>query len=137
MTQMGFVQPRIIKGPRSGIQPVFSSALARARASAAREQRTLPELTEQDNFLNADIIVADMGDPDTRERRSPPVAYALFEASITADASDVQRAAARAGALALTMGVAATPAVIADNAPEPLFREAEVAGVHLFLTPDR
>ena len=93
LTQMGFVQPRIIKGPRSGLQPMLSSALARARAGAAREQRLLPELTEQDNFLNADIIIADMGDPDTRERRSPPVAYALFEASITADASDVQRAA--------------------------------------------
>ena len=137
MTQMGFVQPRVIKGPRSGIQPVFSSALARARANAAREQRTIPELTWQDNFLNADIIVADMGDPDTRERRRPPVAYALFEASITADGSDVQRAAARAGTLALTMGVAVTPAVIADNAPEPLLREAEAAGVQLFLAPDR
>ena len=78
-----------------------------------------------------------MGDPDTRERRSPPVAYALFEASITADGSDVQRAAARAGTLALTMGVAVSPAVIADNAAEPLFREAEAAGVQLFLAPDR
>lgn len=137
LTQMGFVQPRIIKGPRSGMQPVLSSALARARANAARGQRPLPELTEQDNFLNADIIVADMGDPDTRERRSPPVAYALFEASITADGSDVQRAAARAGALALTMGVTVTPAVIADNAPELLLREAEAAGVQIFLAPDR
>ena len=83
-TQMGFLQPRIVMGPRSGLQPVFSSALARTRAAAAREQRPLPELTEQNNFLHADIIVADMGDPDTRERRNPPVAYALFEASITA-----------------------------------------------------
>ena len=137
LTQMGFVQPRIIKGPRSGMQPLLASVLARARVGAAREQRPLPELTEQDNFLNADIIIADMGDPETRERRSPPVAYALFEASITADGSDVQRAAVRAGALALTTGVTVTPAVIADSAPEPLFREAEAAGVHLFLAPDR
>ena len=136
-TRMGFIQPRTVMGPRSGLQPVFSSALARARTGAAREQRPLPELTEHDNFLNADIIVADMGDPDTRERRSPPVAYALFEPSITADGSDVQRAAARAGTLALTMGVTVTPAVIADNAPEPLLREAEAAGVQLFLAPDR
>ena len=124
-------------GPRSGLQPVFSSALARARAGAAREQRLLPELTEQDNFLNTDIIIADMGDPDTRERRSPPVAYALFEASIITDGSDVQKAAARAGTLALTMSVTVTPAVIADNAPEPLLREAEAAGVQIFLAPDR
>ena len=108
-TQMGFLQPRIVMGPRSGLQPVFSSALARARAAAAREQRPLPELTEQNNFLHADIIVADMGDPDTRERRNPPVAYALFEASITADGDDVRRAADRARTLAQTMGVPVTP----------------------------
>ena len=133
-TQMGFLQPRTIMGPRSGLQPVFSSALARARASAAREQ---PELTEQNNFLNADIIIADMGNPDTRERRSPPVAYALFEASITADSDDVQRAAARARTLAQTMGVPATAAVIADNAPELVLQEAHAAEVQMFLSPDR
>ena len=133
-TQMGFLQPRTIMGPRSGLQPVFSSALARARASAAREQ---PELTEQNNFLNADIIIADMGDPETRERRSPPVAYALFEASITADSDDVQRAAARARTLAQTMGVPATAAVIADNAPELVLQEAHAAKVQMFLSPDR
>ena len=133
-TQMGFLQPRTIMGPRSGLQPVFSSALARARASAAREQ---PELTEQNNFLNADIIIADMGDPETRERRSPPVAYALFEASITADSDDVQRAAARARTLAQTMGVPATAAVIADNALELVLQEAHAAEVQMFLSPDR
>ena len=133
-TQMGFLQPRTIMGPRSGLQPVFSSALARARASAAREQ---PELTEQNNFLNADIIIADMGDPETRVRRSPPVAYALFEASITADSDDVQRAAARARTLAQTMGVPATAAVIADNAPELVLQEAHAAKVQMFLSPDR
>ena len=136
-TQMGFLQPRIVMGPRSGLQPVFSSALARARAAAAREQRPLPELTEQNNFLHADIIVADMGDPDTRERRNPPVAYALFEASITADGDDVRRAADRARTLTQTMGVPVTPAVIADSAPEPILQEADTAGVQVFLAPDR
>ena len=136
-TQMGFLQPRIVMGPRSGLQPVFSSALARARAAAAREQRPLPELTEQNNFLHADIIVADMGDPDTRERRNPPVAYALFEASITADGDDVRRAADRARTLAQTMGVPVTPGVIADSAPEPILQEADTAGVQVFLAPDR
>ena len=136
-TQMGFLQPRIVMGPRSGLQPVFSSALARARAAAAREQRPLPELTEQNNFLHADIIVADMGDPDTRERRNPPVAYALFEASITADGDDVRRAADRARTLTQTMGVPVPPAVIADSAPEPILQEADTAGVQVFLAPDR
>ena len=136
-TQMGFLQPRIVMGPRSGLQPVFSSALARARAAAAREQRPLPELTEQNNFLHADIIVADMGDPDTRERRNPPVAYALFEASITADGDDVRRAADRARTLAQTMGVPVTPGGIADSAPEPILQEADTAGVQVFLAPDR
>ena len=136
-TQMGFLQPRIVMGPRSGLQPVFSSALARARAAAAREQRPLPELTEQNNFLHADIIVADMGDPDTRERRNPPVAYALFEASITADGDDGRRAVDRARTLAQTMVVPVTPGVIADSAPEPVLREADAASVQVFQTPAR
>ena len=91
------------------------------------------ELTEQNNFLNADIIIADMGNPDTRERRSPPVAYALFEASITADSDDVQRAAARARTLGQTMGVPAIAAVIADNASELVLQEAHAAEVQMFL----
>jgi uncharacterized protein YoxC len=136
-TGMGFLQPRIVMGPRAGMQPVFSSVLARARANAGREQRTLPELTEQNNFLNADVIIADMGDPGTRERRSPPVAYALFEASITADGDDVQRAADRARTLAQTMSVPVTPAVIAESAPEPTVRQADAASVQVFLAPSR
>ena len=136
-TGMGFLQPRIVMGPRVGMQPVFSSVLARARANAGREQRTLPELTEQNNFLNADVIIADMGDPGTRERRSPPVAYALFEASITADGDDVQRAADRARTLAQTMSVPVTPAVIAESAPEPTVRQADAASVQVFLAPSR
>ena len=136
-TGMGFLQPRIVMGPRAGMQPVFSSVLARARANAGREQRTLPELTEQNNFLNADVIIADMGDPGTRERRSPPVAYALFEASITADGDEVQRAADRARTLAETMSVPVTPAVIAESAPEPTVRQADAASVQVFLAPSR
>ena len=136
-TGMGFLQPRIVMGPRAGMQPVFSSVLARARANAGREQRTLPELTEQNNFLNADVIIADMGDPGTRERRSPPLAYALFEASITADGDDVQRAADRARTLAQTMSVPVTPAVIAESAPEPTVRQADAASVQVFLAPSR
>ena len=136
-TGMGFLQPRIVMGPRAGMQPVFSSVLARARANAGREQRTLPELTEQNNFLNADVIIADMGDPGTRERRSPPVAYALFEASITADGDEVQRAADRARTLAQTMSVPVPPAVIAESAPEPTVRQADAASVQVFLAPSR
>ena len=136
-TGMGFLQPRIVMGPRAGMQPVFSSVLARARANAGREQRTLPELTEQNNFLNADVIIADMGDPGTRERRSPPVAYALFEASITADGDEVQRAADRARTVAQTMSVPVTPAVIAESAPEPTVRQADAASVQVFLAPSR
>ena len=136
-TGMGFLQPRIVMVPRAGMQPVFSSVLARARANAGREQRTLPELTEQNNFLNADVIIADMGDPGTRERRSPPVAYALFEGSITADGDDVQRAADRARTLAQTMSVPVTPAVIAESAPEPTVRQADAASVQVFLAPSR
>ena len=71
-TGMGFLQPRIVMGPRAGMQPVFSSVLARARANAGREQRTLPELTEQNNFLNADVIIADIGDPGTRNAGAHP-----------------------------------------------------------------
>ncbi len=118
-TQMGFLQPRTVMGPRYRLQPVFSPALARARADAGREQRPLPELTEQNNFLNADIIIADMGDPNPRERRSPPVAYAVFEASITAHGDDVQSAAHRARTLAQTMDVPVTPRSQPTARPSP------------------
>ena len=97
----------------------------------------MPKLTEDSNFINCDIIIADMGDPDTRERGSPPVAYALFEASITADSSDIQRAKARAQTLAATLQVQVTPAVIADTAPPQQVQEEADGGVILFLIPDR
>ena len=61
LTQMGFVQPRVIKGPRSGMQPLLSSLLARARNQATREGRTIPQPPEDAHFLYADIIVADLG----------------------------------------------------------------------------
>ena len=134
---LGFMEARPVKGPRSGFQPILSSALARARKRAAEEARDLPKLTEDSNFINSDIIIADMGDPDTRERRSPPVAYALFEASITADSSDIQRAKAKAQTLATTLQVQVTPAVIADTAPPQQVQEAADGGVILFLIPDR
>ena len=136
LTQMGFVQPRIIKGPRSGIQPLLSSVLARARNQAVREGRAIPQPSEEANFLNADIIIADLGDPDEGDRRSPPMAYALFEASITADSGDVTRARDRARTLADTLDVQVTPAVLADNAPEQVATEATAAEVRLFIAPE-
>ena len=135
LTQMGFVQPWIIKGPRSGIQPLLSSVLARALIQADREGRTIPQPSEDANFLYADIIVADLGDPDEGDR-SPLVAYALFEASITADSGDVTRAKDRARTLADTLDVQVTPAVLADNAPEQMDIEAAAAGVRLFIAPE-
>lgn len=135
LTQMGFVQPWIIKGPRSGIQPLLSSVLARALIQADREGRTIPQPSEDANFLYADIIVADLGDPDEGDR-SPLMAYALFEASITADSGDVTRAKDRARTLADTLDVQVTPAVLADNAPEQVDIEAAAAGVRLFIAPE-
>ena len=135
LTQMGFVQPWIIKGPRSGIQPILSSVLARALIQADREGRTIPQPSEDANFLYADIIVADLGDPDEGDR-SPLMAYALFEASITADSGDVTRARDRARTLADTLDVQVTPAVLADNAPEQVDIEAAAAGVRLFIAPE-
>ena len=78
-----------------------------------------------------------MGDPDARDRQTLPASYALFEASITAGASDIQRAKARAETLAAIMQVPVTPAVTADNAPEHVLKEAADTGVELFLVPDR
>ena len=134
---LDFNNPRVVKGPVTGVQAILSSTYARARNTASQEGRTLPTLSGQENFLNCDIIIADMGDPDTRDRRTPPAAYALFEASITADANDVQRAKARAETLAAIMQAPVTPAVIADNAPEQVLQQAADAGVELFLVPDR
>lgn len=133
----GFIQPLPVKSPITGFQPILSSALAQARRKAAQEGQTLPELTEENNFVNSDIIIADLGDPDERERRRPPVAYALFEVSVTADRSDLRRAIARAGTLAATLQVPVIPAVIAGTIPEPQRQEAANAGVTLFLIPEQ
>lgn len=133
---LGFIQPRPVMGPMTGMPPLFSSALALARNRATQEGRALPELSEDNNFLYSDIITADLGDPDTREPRTQPVAYALFEASGTADLEDVQRARERAETLALTMGVSANAPVIADTVPEQVAREAGPAGVRIFPAPE-
>ncbi len=134
---LGFIQAVPVKGPRSGFQPRLSSALARARKRAAQERRPLPDLTEENNFVNSDIIIADLGDPDDRERRSPPVAYALFEVSITADRNDLRRASARAETLAAILQVPVIPAVIADTFPETERLASAEAGVARFRIPDR
>ena len=137
LEDLDFTDAIVVKGPVTGVQRILSSAYARARNRASQEGNPLPALTGQENFLNCDIIIADMGDPDTQDRRSLPVAYALFEASITADSSDIQRARARADTLAATLRVPVTPAVVADTTPDPQVQEAADAGVMLFLIPDR
>ena len=137
LEDLDFTDAIVVKGPITGVQRILSSAYARARNRASQEGNPLPTLTGQENFLNCDIIIADMGDPDSQDRRSLPVRYALFEASITADSSDIQRARARADTLAATLQVPVTPAVVADNTPEPQIQEAADAGVMLFLIPDR
>ena len=137
LEDLDFTDAIVVKGPVTGVQRILSSAYARARNRASQEGNPLPIPTGQEHFLNCDIIIADMGDPDTQDRRSLPVAYALFEASITADSSDIQSARALAATLAATLQVPVTPAVVADNTPEPQVQEAADAGVILFLIPDR
>ena len=118
------------------MQPLLSSLLARARNQAGRQGRTIPHPEDEANFLCADIIIADLGDPDEGERRTPPKAYALFEASITADSDDVTRASDRARTLADTLDAQVTPAVLADNAPDQVATEAVAADVRLFIAPE-
>ena len=137
LEDLDFTDAIVAKGPVTGVQRILSSAYARAKNRAAQEGAPLPATTGQENFFNCDIIIADLGDPDTQDRRTLPVHYALFEASITADSSDIQRAKARAETLAAAMQVQVTPAVIADYAPEEQAQEAADAGVMLFLIPDR
>ena len=137
LEDLDFTDAIVVKGPVTGVQRILSSAYARAKNRASQEGNPIPTPTGQENFLYCDIVIADMGDPDTQGRRSLPVRYALFEASITADSSDVQRAKARAETLAATLKVPATPAVIADTAPPEQVQEAADSGVLLFLIPDR
>ena len=136
LEDLDFTDAIVAKGPVTGVERILSSAYARAKNRAAQQGAPLPATSGQENFFNCDIIIADMGDPDTQDRRTLPVRYALFEASITADSSDIQRAKARAETLAAAMQVQVTPAVIADNAPEEQAQEAADAGVMLFLIPD-
>ena len=133
---LGFVDARPMMGIISGVRCTLLSALARARANAAHEGRTLPEITEQNDFFNSDIIIADMGGPDERDEADPSERYALFEVSVTADCTDVTRARDRSECLAQTLGVPVVAAVITAAAPDTLGQEADAAGAKVFISPE-
>ena len=79
---------------------------------------------DANDLFDADLIISDEGNR-----------HAVFEISITADASDIRRAAQRAGTLETMTGGAVTPAVITARIDDARYQQANAEGVMVFVVP--
>ena len=117
VARLGADRPRIAFTQQNGESPDF----ARTTQQAIRAGQVSHE--DLEDILNSDIILMENGP-----------AYIVIEASITAEDSDVTRAAQRAVALSRATGLPARAAVIADTTPEHIAALAgsrDVAIIHL------
>ena len=114
--QMGFINPYISRPVNAGNAPQFNSVLQRALSdgSITREQAM--------DLCNADLIIS--GDDNQ---------HLVAEISITVSAADIERAVRRAGIMQTATDGVCTPAIIAQNVPEPQSAEAEAHGVAAML----
>ena len=100
------------------VDPRLISALTRA----TREKVVTAE--DADDLFDADLIISDEGNR-----------HAVFEISLTADASDIRRAAHRAGTLETFTGGAVTPVVITARIDDARYEQADAEGVMVFVIP--
>ena len=114
--QMGFTNPYISRPVNAGNAPQFNSVLQRALSdgSITREQAM--------DLCNADLIIS--GDDNQ---------HLVAEISITVSTTDIERAVRRAGIMKTATNGVCTPAIIAQNVPEPQSAEAEADGVAAML----
>ncbi len=108
---MGFTNPVISRPVNAGNTPEFNSILQQALSS----NRITRE--EAMDLCSADLIIS--GDSNQ---------HIIAEISITADDSDLERAVRRAGIMQQATNGSCTPAIIAQNIPEPLSGAASDQG---------
>ena len=114
--RMGFSNPYISRPVNAGNAPQFNSILQQALSNDVITS------DEAMDLCNADLVIS--GD-DNR--------HVVAEISITASATDIERAVRRAGIMQSATAGVCTPAVIAQEAPAPQSADAQAHDVAVIL----
>ena len=114
--QMGFTNPHISRPVNAGNSPQFNSVLQQALSDGSITTAHAMDL------CNADLIIS--GDDNQ---------HLVAEISITASDTDIERAVRRAGIMKSATKGLCTPAIIAQNVPEPQSNQAKAHDVAVML----
>ncbi len=117
--QMGLVSPYIALNQDGIVAPEFNRAIALAFNNGAISENESGDLHEVDLIISSS--------PDNR--------HLAIEASISAGASDIERAKRRAEILSAVTGGVVTPMVITSNLEPEQQRQADAAAVTIFIVP--
>ena len=113
---MGFTNPYISRPVNAGNAPQFNSVLQRALSAGAIDRDQAMDL------CNADLIIS----ADDNQ-------HLVAEISITASDTDIARAVRRASIMQRATDGLCTPAIIAQEAPEPQAARAAAHQVAVML----
>ena len=117
--RVGLINPYIALNQEGMIVPEFTRALTLAINNGAISE------DESNDLHEVDLIIS--SSPDNR--------HLAIEASISAGASDIERAKRRAEILSAVTGGVATPMVITSNLEPEQQRQADAAAVTIFIVP--
>ena len=118
-SQMGMVSPYMALNQDGIVAPEFNRAISLALNNGAISEDETNELHEVDLIISSS--------PDNR--------HLAIEASISAGASDIERAKRRAEILSAVTGGVVTPMVITSNLEPEQQRQADAAAVTIFIVP--
>ena len=118
-SQMRMVSPYMALNQDGVVAPEFNRAISLALNNGAISE------DESDELHEVDLIIS--SSPDNR--------HLAIEVSISASASDIERAKRRAEILSAVTGGLATPVVITSNLEPEQQRQADAAAVTIFIVP--
>ena len=118
-SQMGMVSPYMALNQDGIVAPEFNRAISLALNNGAISE------DESNDLHEVDLIIS--SSPDNR--------HLAIEVSISAGASDIERAKRRAEILSAVTGGVATPVVITSNLEPEQQRQADAAAVTIFIVP--
>ena len=118
-SQMGMVSPYMALNQDGIVAPEFNRAISLALNNGAISE------DESNDLHEVDLIIS--SSPDNR--------HLAIEVSISAGASDIERAKRRAEILSAVTGGVATPVVITSNLEPEQQRRADAAAVTIFIVP--
>ena len=118
-SQMGMVSPYMALNQDGIVAPEFNRAISLALNNGAISE------DESNDLHEVDLIIS--SSPDNR--------HLAIEVSISAGASDIERAKRRAEILSAVTGGVATPVVITSNLEPEQQRQADAAAVTIFVVP--